>query len=649
MMRVFAAALFLIILSFGSGRAAETITSFRSDIQVEADGDLIVTETIAVVAEGRDIRRGIYRDFPTVRGRTWWGAFRTSFEVQEVLRDGAPEPWFTQSIPGGTRLYIGNADRTVSRGPHTYAITYRTDRQLGFFENHDELYWNVTGNFWSFPIERASAVVRLPQGAAVSSADAFTGRAGDTSTDAEFAYPAGGATVTATRAFRPGEGLTIAITWPKGFVTEPTAMDALRYAARDNLGVLAGLAGLSIVFAFYLWAWSHYGRDPARGTIVAEYDPPKNLSPAACRYILNMSWDQKAFTSAVVDMAARGFMSLNEGESEKGKKVFTLTRTDKTEAEAELSPGERAIAKELFAPRRASITLDAEERSAITGAISALRRALAREHGLVHFVSNAGLLWIGSGLSAAAIGAMLALSPDSPPADMIAGGFIGFVAILIYFGIKNFLKGVREGGTGRRLVTVMGLVAALVFGGQFAAIFFKAAQVTAESGWASGLLSLGGLTVVMLAIINLIFFEIMKAPTLLGRRLMDHIEGFKHYLTVAEQDRLNFHNPPELTPERFEAFLPYAIALDVENEWGEQFNGAMARVAAERGETWRDQGYTPRWYAGGFRSGAAGWGALGSALTSSIATAATPPSSSSGGGRGGFSGGGGGGGGGGGW
>ena len=645
MMRVLAAAFLLVLISIGGVRAAETITSFHSDIRVEADGDLIVTETIAVVAEGRDIRRGIYRDFPTVRGRTWWGAFRTSFDVQEVLRDGAPEPWFTQDITDGTRLYIGNADRNVSRGPHTYTITYRTDRQLGFFESHDELYWNVTGNIWSFPIERASAFVHLPQGAAANSAEAFTGGVGETGADAEFAYPAGGVAVTATRAFNPREGLTIAITWPKGFVTEPTAMDALRYAARDNLGILLGLAGLIVVFAFYLWAWAHYGRDPARGTVVAEYDPPKKLSPAACRYILNMSWDQKAFTAALVDMAARGFMTLSEA----GKKVFTLTLTGKTAAESGLSPGERAIDRALFTSGRSTVILDEEERSAITNAIGALRRALAREHDLIHFVRNAGLLWIGGGLSAASIGAMVVLSPDSPPADMIAGGFIAFIVAVLFFGIKHFLKGVREGSTGRRLVTVMSLTAALVIGGQFVNIFIEAAQVTAKAGWAGGLFSLGALTVVMLAIINLIFFEIMKAPTVLGRRLMDHIEGFKHYLTVAEQDRLNFHNPPELTPARFEAFLPYAIALDVENEWGEQFHGAMTRVSAERGETWHEKSYSPRWYAGGFRSGSASWGALGSALTSSVATAATPPSSSSSGGGGGFSGGGGGGGGGGGW
>jgi uncharacterized membrane protein len=157
--------------------------------------------------------------------------------------------------------------------------------------------------------------------------------------------------------------------------------------------------------------------------------------------------------------------------------------------------------------------------------------------------------------------------------------------------------------------------------------------------------------VIGLALVNLLFFVLLKAPTLEGRKIMDEIEGFKMYLSTAEQERLNLLHPPERTPELFERYLPYAIALGVENEWGEQFTDVFAAAAAETGQG----GYHPSWYYG--RSGYRGWSSpgrfasgLGSALGGSIASAATPPSSSSSGsGGGGSSGGGGGGGGGGGW
>ena len=142
--------------------------------------------------------------------------------------------------------------------------------------------------------------------------------------------------------------------------------------------------------------------------------------------------------------------------------------------------------------------------------------------------------------------------------------------------------------------------------------------------------------------LNKLFTWLIKAPTMKGRRLMDEIEGFRMYLGTAEQHRLNLLHPPERTPELFERYLPYAMALDVENEWGDQFNDVLAAAAAGTGRA-----YSPSWYHGrhwhSHDPGRFG-SSVGSALGGAIASAATPPSSSgSGSGGGGSSGGGGGG------
>ena len=149
--------------------------------------------------------------------------------------------------------------------------------------------------------------------------------------------------------------------------------------------------------------------------------------------------------------------------------------------------------------------------------------------------------------------------------------------------------------------------------------------------------------------INTLFYHLLKAPTLLGRRMMDQIAGFADYLSVAEKDRMNFHNPPERTPELFERFLPYALALGVEQAWSEQFSDVLARAGQAEGN--RSGHYSPRWYSGRSFDGNFGNFAsdLGSGFSGAIAAASTAPGSSSGSGGGGSSGGGGGGGGGGGW
>jgi uncharacterized protein (TIGR04222 family) len=156
-----------------------------------------------------------------------------------------------------------------------------------------------------------------------------------------------------------------------------------------------------------------------------------------------------------------------------------------------------------------------------------------------------------------------------------------------------------------------------------------------------------GTTVLTLVLIPL-FAWLMRAHTPAGRRLLDRIEGFKLYLDVAEKEELNLRNPPEITPALFEAYLPYALALDVEQRWAERFNNSLPAEQAAA--------YQPAWYHGHWNSGTGGIGNIGAAtaavtgaVASSIASAATPPGSSSGSGGGGFSGGGGGGGGGGGW
>jgi uncharacterized membrane protein len=140
----------------------------------------------------------------------------------------------------------------------------------------------------------------------------------------------------------------------------------------------------------------------------------------------------------------------------------------------------------------------------------------------------------------------------------------------------------------------------------------------------------------VLAAIAALGFSWLQAPTRAGRKVMDQIEGFRQYLGVAEEDRLEFLNPPEKTPELFERFLPYAIALDVQNTWAKRFAGVLATAAVGAAAA-------STWYSGD--SGRSGdvvsfADRLGDNLSRTIASASTPPGSTSSGSSGGSSGGG---------
>ena len=148
-------------------------------------------------------------------------------------------------------------------------------------------------------------------------------------------------------------------------------------------------------------------------------------------------------------------------------------------------------------------------------------------------------------------------------------------------------------------------------------------------------------------ILHGVFVHLMKAPTFAGRRLMDQVEGFKMFLGAVDADRLNRAMPPQQTPQTFEKFLPYALALDVEHDWAQKFSAVLAQAGTVPNAN--GNGYTPSFYSGSSwnaLSGANFASSFGSSLTNAISSSSAAPGS---GGGGGGSGGGGGGGGGGGW
>jgi hypothetical protein len=152
--------------------------------------------------------------------------------------------------------------------------------------------------------------------------------------------------------------------------------------------------------------------------------------------------------------------------------------------------------------------------------------------------------------------------------------------------------------------------------------------------------------IVLMAIVFFVFAALMTRPTGLGRKVLDEMLGFKDYLQIAEKDELNLRNPPDKTPELFEKYLPFALALGVEQKWAERFTRIFAGLRGP-GNT----AYQPSWYNGSWNSLdlSANTASLSTGLSTAISSSVTPPGSASGGGGGGFSGGGGGGGGGGGW
>ena len=259
-----------------AGFGSERIVDFHAEVDVDRSGTLTVRESIEVVAAGDQIKRGIYRDFPTRYLRPW-GRVVVPFSVLSVQRNGVAEPYRVEQKDNGVRVYIGQTDRQIAPGEHEYVLTYRTARQVGFFDAHDELYWNVTGNDWAFPIESASAEIRVPVTLSPANAtiEAYTGFKGDQGQDFSARFDESGlARFATTQPLLAGQGLTVVVGWPKGVVREPDASEQRANWLADNPELGVGAWGVLVLLAYYLAIWFWRGRDPAPGTIIPRYAPP---------------------------------------------------------------------------------------------------------------------------------------------------------------------------------------------------------------------------------------------------------------------------------------------------------------------------------------------------------------------------------------
>jgi len=635
--------LVLLVLGCLSAQADERILRFVSDIEVGADGALVVTEAITVRAEGDQIKRGIFRDFPLTARSAGGRLYRVGFNLLSVELDGEPVPHFTRGNNRGVRIYVGEENRFLSPGTYTYTLKYETDRQIRFFDSHDEVYWNVTGNEWAFPIDEALARVRLPEGVQAMEWTAYTGPFGATGQAYAAQTDANGSEVvfTTTQPLQAGEGLTVVVTMPVGSVARPEGAEALVLFLRDYRADLIGGIGALLVLAYYLFAWLRVGRDPAKGVIFPRFKPSADISPALARYIDRRGFGDGgwgALTAACLNLAVKSRLTLREEGGDMTLSLDESGREGKTPGEG-LPKGEAALERWLN-DRGRPLTLNKSNGKSVQKLGGVFTSAITGESHNVFFKSNWLYLVPGILMTLVTIAALFFFAPQTPNEQEFMIVFLFLSIFATVFPAAFGLSLLPIANVQLRIAVVIFLVGCALTG---AALLAGVAT--------GGLETMVAVPVVVAVLIgsNLFAFAVMGAPTLLGREKLDEIDGLKLYLSVAEQERLNMAEAPDMSTLHFEELLPYAVALGVEKPWARAFEGWLATAAGAAAAAT----YHPHWYSGrdfDVHHIADSVGQTASAMASSFQSSLpAPKSSSSGSSGGGSSGGGGGGGGGGGW
>lgn len=554
----------IFLIPFISFAQSERITDFTARIDIHKDASFDVTEVI--MYDFGDLQKhGIYRYIP-YKYKTNDGKTRLLEITNVSITNEKKEKYnFTKSTSGNfLEFKIGDANRYVT-GLKTYVISYKMNGAINYFDNQDELYWNVTGNDWNVPIEKASATVTLPKAAAANdlNVDSFIGASGskEKGTITNGKDPIDTIEYESPRNLNSGEGLTFAAGFPKGMVVQKDYIYEVPFLS-TLLGkvwlaanIILPIAAFIIIFAF----WRKKGRDPrGRGTIIAEYDAPDGVDAVAVGTLVDEKVDKKDISAGIVDMAVKGYLKINRLD---GKGIFKTKDYELTKLKGSqgLADYERKIFDALFAGGN-TVKLKDLDASFATD---------VKESQKLVFES------------------------------LVARGY--------------FAKSPQKV---RNIYLVVGFI--IMFAG-FAAMMI-----------APSLIAVG--------VIILIFSFFMPARTLKGVYAKEHILGLKEYLSVAEKDRIKFHNAPEKNPQTFEKYLPYAMALGVEKEWAKQFEGIF-----KENPSWYNDPSMSTFSAVAFAS------SMDNFSTSAGAVSVPASSGGSGLGGGGFSGGGMGGGGGGSW
>lgn len=500
----------LLAAPVAADRGGYRIASFDVELTVEENADVVVTEQITV--DFSEARHGIYRTIPVRYTDPRGYLYSLGFRLLGVFDDTGSAHTTRVTREGKyVKIRIGDPDRTVT-GRVVYVVRYRVRDALAHFAEHDELYWNATGNEWQAPIDAASARVRLP--APVSreelEATAYTGAFGSREQDAVIDFP--GSSVIAYRAassLEPLEGLTIVAAWPHGLVTFPGPTARTVRFLVDNWIILTPF----LAFAFLGHRYWTRGRDP-RGpaSVVVRYEPPPDLTPGEIGALVDERVDLRDLTATVVDLAIKGYLHIRADQKDQ---LFGLWKKEETWFERterawdDLREHEREVLAGIFASGSVVSTEDLEEKfyKRIPGIRDALWDDLANRRYVAGSPHHVRRWWRIVGL--------------------VAGG--ATVAIGYFWA---------------------------AFRG---AVFPHALLLPIAAG-------------AIVALSFLAFSRGMPRRTRTGVDLRAWALGFEEFVDRVERDHLEAQRQRNV----FEALLPYAMALGVAAAWARKFEGIYA-------------------------------------------------------------------------
>ena len=450
--------LVLLFLAFSatslSAQRSYSIERFDARIRINADASIDVTESITAQFVGS--YNGLFRVIPikyrNAQGLNW----TLGVSLQSARDDQGHNLRIETSRQGASikyKVWIPGAVNATK----TLVLRYHATNGLRFFDEHDELYWNVTGDEWEVPIRAATAEIDLPAGAAGLRAIAFNGKYGSTASDARVTIDGPVVRITMPHALDYHEGVTAVVGWDKGLVTAPTVTARAMEAATSNWPLVIPIP----VFLLVFWRWWRRGRDPRRRPIAVQYEPPAGMSPGETGTLLDNNVDMRDITATLVDLAVRGYLRIEEQQNPKlfglfgGGTTYTLHRLKPTDG---LAGHERVVFDGIFS-HGDHVPLD-ELKDEFYTQLGPIRDAIYDQLKGSGFYQNrpdkVKQIWLGCGIGFAILigvgGAFVAAAFLLTPVSFVIAAIVSGIILVIF---AQIMPARTEAGT-RALEHVLG-------------------------------------------------------------------------------------------------------------------------------------------------------------------------------------------------
>ncbi len=507
-----------------------SIEHFDATVRVEKTGWIDVREQIQVHFTGS--WNGIYRLIP-VEYRTPQGfSYHLWLEDVSVTGPGGEPLEYSSTREGHYRklkIRVPDADNATRK----VVIHYRVPDALRFWDTYDELYWNVTGDAWDMPIQAASVMVLLPPGVSNVRTSSWTGGYGSKEDAASVQKIEGGFYFQTQRPLRYHEGLTVATAWDPGVVARPSTLAKAWRFLQANWLLFFPLLSLLVMWRI----WLAKGRDPTRLSISPQYEPPEAMTPSEAGTLIDNRPDMRDLTAAIVDLAVRGYLRIEEIEPEGtlqklvGKEDYRLVSLRDRQSWTELKEHEQGMLKGLFG----GVGVGTDE----SVKMSSLKNEFYKEL---------------PGVQSAIF------------RELVARGYYD----------RRPDKVLQKWMLGAGVVLAIGLASVGPLTNQL-----HMARLTAVLG------------VIGIALPVAVFAFFMPARTVKGARVRELVLGFEEFLEKVESDR---YRRMITSPEMFERFLPYAMAFGVAEKWAKAFQDLYKEPPSWYAGTWHG-GFTPVYFA----------------------------------------------------